>query len=96
MPSNFSLICTTVSKRVCSTFSLDKPMTSTCGMPEISCRTTWTSGTASPVHHSRLTSKSPYLGRVPRDQQLRHRNHDESTIMADDAEASRNSRSSGQ
>ena len=51
-PARSALTWVIVSQNSSSTFSLDRPTTSTFGTPASSRRTTLASGSESPVHHS--------------------------------------------
>ena len=51
-PARSARTWVTVSQKISSTFSLDRPTTSIFGTPASSRRTTVASGSASPVHHS--------------------------------------------
>src|SRR6476619_3525502 len=57
-PARSALTWVIVSQKSSSTFSLDRPTTSTLGRPANSRRTTLASGSASPVHHSWRMAKS--------------------------------------
>src|SRR6185312_3723450 len=57
-PARSARTWVTASQKISSTFSLDRPTTSTFGTPVSSRRTTVASGSASPVHHSWRMAKS--------------------------------------
>src|SRR6516164_1920592 len=57
-PARSALTWVIVSQNSSSTFSRDRPTTSTRGVPVNSRRTTFASGSPSPVHHSWRMSKS--------------------------------------
>ena len=58
LPASSALTWVTVSQKISSTFSFDRPTTSIFGTPASSRRTTLASGSASPVHHSWRMAKS--------------------------------------